>query len=70
MHKLRYPPRRVTGASAYRTVLVRLKFKWWSLRNWRAGYMFRPVQRHRCCEHTTPYHGAACWAAAAPRGDA
>ena len=39
---------------------VRLKFKWWSLRNWVKGYKFGPVQRFRCCDHTTPYHYAWC----------
>lgn len=60
MHKLRYPSRRVTGASAYSTVKIRLKFKGYSLRNWLKGYQFRPVQRHRCCAHTTPAHDTDC----------
>lgn len=60
MHKLRYPSRRVTGASAYSTVKIRLKFKGYSLRNWLKGYQFRPVQRFRCCAHTTPHHYPTC----------
>lgn len=60
MHKLRYPTRRVTGASAYSTLKIRLKFKGYSLRNWFKGYQFRPVQRFRCCGHTTPFHDIRC----------
>ncbi len=36
--------------------------RWWvrahSAANWLEGYQYRPVQRHRCCEHTTPEHDA------------
>jgi len=28
--------------------------------NWRKGYKFGPVQRFRCCDHTTPYHYPTC----------
>lgn len=37
--------------------MLRLKIKilWWSWQNWRKGYQFGPVQRFRCCGHTTPY---------------
>lgn len=34
--------------------------RWWSLVNWLQGYKFGPVQRHRCCDHTTPSHYATC----------
>lgn len=33
---------------------------WWSLVNWLQGYKFGPVQRHRCCGHTTPTHSLGC----------
>lgn len=41
-----------------RTAWVRLK--WWSARNWLRGYRFAPVQRFRCCDHTTPHHYPSC----------
>jgi hypothetical protein len=41
---------------------VWVKFRWWSLENWRKGYKFGPVQRFRCCDHTTPHHYPSCWA--------
>lgn len=41
-------------------VRTRLKWKRWSWQNWRKGYMFRPIQRFRCCEHTTPFHYEWC----------
>lgn len=34
--------------------------RWWSLLNWLKGYKFGPIQRHRCCDHTTPSHGWSC----------
>lgn len=44
-----------------RRVPMRAKFFWWSLCNWIKGYQFRPVQRFRCCGHTTPYaHAPNC----------
>ena len=39
---------------------TRLQFKWWSLQNWRKGFKFGPVQRFRCCDHTTPVHYPTC----------
>lgn len=44
----------------WRVGLVRLRFMRWSIENWRRGYKFGPVQRFRCCDHTTPYHYANC----------
>lgn len=41
-------------------VKVKVRFRWWSLRNWIKGYKFGPVQRFRCCDHTTPYHYPSC----------
>lgn len=42
------------------TVKCRATYRWWSFLNWRKGYQFRPIQRFRCCEHTTPYHYRWC----------
>ena len=40
---------------------LRFRYLWPSLRNWLKGYQFRPVQRFRCCGHTTPYaHATTC----------
>ena len=38
----------------------KVRLHWWSARNWLKGYKFGPVQRHRCCDHTTPYHYPGC----------
>ena len=32
----------------------------WSHLNWLKGYQFGPMQRHRCCGHTTPSHDRGC----------
>ena len=32
----------------------KVKFRLWSAQNWLKGYKFGPIQRHRCCQHTTP----------------
>ena len=37
-----------------------LRHRWWALQNWLRGYKFGAVQRHRCCDHTTPAHYADC----------
>lgn len=37
-----------------------IKLRWWSLRNWRQGYKYGPVQRFRCCDHTTSFHYPTC----------
>ena len=49
---------RVRKAVRYR--LAKLRWKWWSVQNWRKGYKFGPIQRFRCCDHTTPVHYQAC----------
>ena len=47
--------------SVVKRIPMRVKWFWWSLRNWMKGYKFGPVQRFRCCGHTTPYaHGRNC----------
>lgn len=38
----------------------KLKLRVYSLDNWRKGYMFSPIQRFRCCGHTTPFHDIHC----------
>jgi len=43
---------------------VRAEWKLWSVQNRIKGYKFGPIQRFRCCDHTTPFHYAWC-----PRGD-
>lgn len=50
---------------------MKLRHRLWSLQNWLRGYRFGPVQRFRCCGHTTPYaHNADCtYAVAARRGE-
>jgi hypothetical protein len=40
--------------------MLALKLRWWSLQNWFKGYKFGPVQRFRCCDHTTPFHYQSC----------
>lgn len=40
--------------------MTSLTLRWWSLSNWLKGYQFRPIQRFRCCNHTTPYHYRWC----------
>jgi hypothetical protein len=40
--------------------LTALKWKVVSAQNWLRGYRFGPVQRFRCCGHTTPYHSTSC----------
>lgn len=37
-----------------------VKLRLWSVRNWCKGYKYGPVQRFRCCGHTTPFHYQAC----------
>lgn len=37
-----------------------MRARWWSLQNRLRGYRFGPVQRYRCCGHTTPFHYAEC----------
>lgn len=39
---------------------TRLQFKCWSVQNWCKGFKFGPVQRFRCCDHTTPVHSRSC----------
>lgn len=41
-------------------IKTKLWFKRWSVENWLKGYKFGPVQRHRCCAHTTPHHYQWC----------
>lgn len=40
----------------------RLKLRFWlaGARNYAMGYAWSPVQRHRCCGHTTPFHAGDC----------
>ena len=38
----------------------KVKFRLWSAQNWLKGYKFGPIQRHRCCRHTTPLHYERC----------
>lgn len=40
--------------------LARIKHRRWAWENWRKGFKFGPVQRWRCCDHTTPHHGQEC----------
>ena len=40
--------------------MSRLRRRWWSLRNRVRGYKYGPIQRFRCCDHTTPYHYRGC----------
>lgn len=54
------PRDRMTIAERAHDARLRLKYRWWSLQNWLHGYQFRPVQRFRCCEHTTPHHYSWC----------
>lgn len=35
-------------------------WRWWSLENRCKGFKYGPIQRHRCCDHTTPSHYAWC----------
>jgi hypothetical protein len=46
--------------SLSKTIKCRVQFFWWSFQNWLRGYAFRPIQRHRCCHHTTPSHSTWC----------
>ena len=48
-----------TPAAALRFLKRRRPLRW-SFNNWRLGYQFRPVQRCRHCDHTTPYHYQTC----------
>lgn len=41
-------------------VRAKARLRWWSLTNWLKGYKFGPVQRFRCCDHTTPFHYNGC----------
>ena len=43
-----------------RLSLHKAKWKVWSWQNWRKGYKFGPIQRFRCCDHTTPFHYGWC----------
>jgi hypothetical protein len=54
----RYPELR--GVPLRRIIWVRLKNHWRSAVNYRHGYVYGPVQRFRCCGHTTPFHSARC----------
>ena len=38
----------------------KVKYRLWSAQNWLKGYKFGPIQRHRCCQHTTPSHYEWC----------
>jgi hypothetical protein len=46
--------------SAVSRLVAKARLKLWSLANWRKGYRFGPVQRYRCCGHTTPTHASNC----------
>jgi hypothetical protein len=39
---------------------TRLRHFVWSAQNYIEGYAWGPVQRWRCCGHTTPYHSPGC----------
>lgn len=42
---------------------LRFRLKWHYLhggRNWLQGYKWSAVQRHSCCDHTTPRHYPSC----------
>lgn len=39
---------------------ARLRHILWSAQNYAKGYAWGPVQRWRCCGHTTPHHSPAC----------
>ena len=46
--------------------MARLRWKAWSVQNWLKGYKFGPIQRFRCCDHTTPVHYRNCLTQATP----
>lgn len=55
--------RRRIAKRARRLYAKHVKLRLWSIQNWRKGYKYGPVQRFRCCDHTTPFHYRDCEAA-------